>query len=51
MSVSFIAAASHADREDIRASLAELIATHPALKGKDRVSFPYRTVAYHCARI
>lgn len=50
MSVSFIASASEADRNLIHSSLEELIAMHPALRDKSIVSFPYRTVGYHCVR-
>ena len=50
MSVSFIAAAPPAQNARMRAELEKLVATHPALKGKDVVRFPYRTVAYHCVR-
>jgi SAM-dependent methyltransferase len=48
MSVSFIAAQPERIRNDVRAALLDLVATHPDLRGRDTVAFPYRTVAYHC---
>jgi SAM-dependent methyltransferase len=51
MSVSFIAAQPGAIRDDVRAALLDLVATHPDLKGRDTVAFPYRTVAFRCVRL
>lgn len=51
MSVSFIAALAAADRAAVAAALRELAATHPALRGRDRIAFPYRTEAYRCDRL
>lgn len=50
MSVSFIASASAPQRDAVRASLEELIATHPALMRREVVSFPYKTVAWDSDR-
>ena len=51
MSVSFIAALPPSDNAAVRASLEALIATHPALCGRETVRFPYQTVAFHCRRL
>lgn len=50
MSVSFIAALPVQERNHVRLQLEELVATHPGLRGRDTVRFPYRTLACHCAR-
>jgi SAM-dependent methyltransferase len=50
MSVSFIAALPQGENERVRGELEKLVATHPALKGREVVSFPYRTVAFDCVR-
>ncbi len=50
MSVSFIASQPAPQQAQIRAALEHLIATHPALRGRTTISFPYQTVAMHCAR-
>ncbi|PVZ20295.1 MULTISPECIES: class I SAM-dependent methyltransferase [unclassified Pseudomonas] len=50
LSVSFIAALPQAEQDAVAAQLRDLIATHPALKGKDQVSFPYQTQAYAWSR-
>jgi len=51
MSVSFIAALAEPAKSQARAQLQELTATHPDLRGRDVVLFPYRTLAYHCTRL
>jgi SAM-dependent methyltransferase len=51
MSVSFIASQPAPQQARIRADLEHLIATHPALRGRATISFPYQTVAMHCARV
>lgn len=51
MSISFIAALPRSEQDGIRARLHDLIATDPALRGRDAVSFPYRTEAYCCERL
>jgi len=50
MSVSFIAALPEAGQAKVRAQIETLIATHPALRGRETVRFPYQTVAFHCVR-
>ena len=50
MSVSFIAVLPEADNSRVRSALEQLGASHPALRGRDVVSFPYRTLAFHCVR-
>ncbi|MBS0318703.1 MAG: class I SAM-dependent methyltransferase, partial [Proteobacteria bacterium] len=50
LSVSFIAALAPADKAAVREQLEALIATHPALRGRSEVSFPYQTQAFHCQR-
>lgn len=50
LSVSFIAALAPADKAEVRVQLQALIATHPALRGRAEVSFPYHTQAFCCAR-
>ncbi len=50
MSVSFIAALPAAERTRVEAALRELAATHPALRGRERLAFPYSTRAYRCDR-
>ena len=51
LSVSFIAALPVAAKAVVAEKLQALIDTHPELKGRSEVTFPYRTHAYHCARI
>ncbi|WP_338721838.1 class I SAM-dependent methyltransferase [Pseudomonas tolaasii] len=51
LSVSFIAALGPAEKATVTAQLQALIDTHPALKGRDTVAFPYRTQAYVCQRL
>lgn len=46
LSVSFIAALPDEQKQRVAEQLHELIATHPALKGRSEVAFPYRTEAY-----
>ena len=50
LSVSFIAALPEAERARVEERLLALIATHPALRGRESVAFPYRTHAYRCIR-
>ncbi len=50
LSVSFIAALSDAEREKVAAKLRTLIATDPALKGKDDIAAPYITMAFSLER-
>ena len=51
LSVSFIAALGPAEKATVTAQLQALIDTHPALKGRDTVAFPYQTQAYVCQRL
>ena len=51
LSVSFIAALPDAAKAVVTAQLQVLIDTHPALKGRDTVAFPYQTQAYVCHRL
>ncbi|WLH32470.1 class I SAM-dependent methyltransferase [Pseudomonas canadensis] len=48
LSVSFIAALPEASKAVVTAQLQALIDTHPSLKGRDTVAFPYQTQAYVC---
>ena len=50
LSVSFLAALPAPEKAKVRAELEQLIATHPDLRGRDTVVFPYRTEAYCCTR-
>ncbi|KAF1049240.1 class I SAM-dependent methyltransferase [Xylophilus sp.] len=50
MSVSFIAALPAAENARVRAQIEELAATHPALRGRQEVSFPYSTLAFTAVR-
>ncbi|MGR2708424.1 SAM-dependent methyltransferase [Pseudomonas sp. IB20] len=51
LSVSFIAALPAAQKATVTAQLQALIETHPALRGRDTVAFPYQTQAYVCHRL
>ncbi|WP_426108574.1 class I SAM-dependent methyltransferase [Pseudomonas sp. TWR1-1-4] len=51
LSVSFIAALPEASKAVVAAQLQALIDTHPSLKGRDTVAFPYQTQAYVCHRL
>ena len=51
MCVSFIAALPAPERAQVERQLREVIATHPVLRGRAEVAFPYRTEAYRCRRI
>jgi SAM-dependent methyltransferase len=50
-SISFIAALEDAERQRLLTRVRELIAATPALAGRSEVTFPYVTMAYHCARL
>lgn len=50
LSVSFIAALPAAERADVAAQLRTLIATHPQLKDRPTIAFPYVTRAYCSTR-
>lgn len=51
LSVSFIAALPDAEKAKVTAQLQDLIDTHPDLRGRDTVAFPYQTQAYVCRRL
>jgi len=51
MSVSFIAALAPEANAKVRRQIEELIATHPDLRGKTRLRFPYTTRAFVCTRM
>ncbi|NWB93847.1 class I SAM-dependent methyltransferase [Pseudomonas agarici] len=51
LSVSFIAALPAVEKAKVAGHLNTLIATHPALRGKETIAFPYRTEAYRCLRL
>ena len=51
LSVSFIAALPEPEKAGVAAQLRELIASHPALRERDTIAFPYRTEAYRCKRM
>lgn len=51
LSVSFIAALPEATKAKVTAQLRALIDTHPSLRGRDTVAFPYQTQAYVCDRL
>ena len=50
LSTSFIAALPEDERRHVREQLAQLIATHPALRGQATVSYPYKTHAFMAVR-
>lgn len=50
MSVSFIAALPDVPRDAVRRDIETLVATHPALRGRETVRVPYTTLACHCVR-
>ncbi|WP_296256281.1 MULTISPECIES: class I SAM-dependent methyltransferase [unclassified Pseudomonas] len=51
LSVSFIAALPEADKALMTEQLRELINTHPALRDRQTIEFPYQTQAYLCRRL
>lgn len=51
LSVSFIAALPKADKAVVTEQLRDLIKTHPALRGRETLDFPYQTQAYLCRRL
>lgn len=51
LSVSFIAAQTEEAQADIAEQLRDLAANHPALKGKEQISFPYVTETYSATRL
>lgn len=51
LSVSFIAALPTAEQAEVARQLRALIAEHPALRGRQTLSFPYRTHAFRARRL
>lgn len=51
LSVSFIAALPAAEKATVTEQLREMINTHPALRGRETIAFPYQTQAYLCRRL
>lgn len=51
MSVSFIAALPPAEKANVLEQLRALIQSHPALRGRETIEFPYQTQAYVCHRL
>jgi SAM-dependent methyltransferase len=51
LSVSFIAALPDDEKSEVADRLSKLIASHPQLKGRESIAFPYQTHAYRCTRI
>lgn len=51
LSVSFIAALPPAEKAQVTEQLQSLINTHPALRGRETVAFPYQTQAYRSQRL
>jgi SAM-dependent methyltransferase len=51
LSVSFIAALPATVRDGIAEQLRDLIDGHPDLRGRELVTFPYRTHAFRCAKL
>ena len=51
LSVSFIAALPAQEKANVANQLRALIVSHPALRERDAISFPYRTDAYLCTRV
>lgn len=51
LSVSFIAALPDAEKKRVADQLRTLIQSHPALRGRKHIEFPYQTHAYSCRRL
>lgn len=51
LSVSFIASLPPAERAKVTEQLQQLIDTHPSLRGREVIEFPYQTQAYLCRRL
>ena len=50
LSVSFIAALPPHEKANVASQLRALIASHPALRERDAIAYPYKTMAYRCTR-
>jgi SAM-dependent methyltransferase len=51
LSVSFMAALPHDQKELVTSQLRKVIATYPELAGKTQVTFPYETLACFCTKL
>jgi len=51
LSVSFIASLPDAERARVEAQLLDLIASHPDLRDRESIAFPYLTHAFRCTRV
>ncbi|HUX25166.1 MAG TPA: class I SAM-dependent methyltransferase [Burkholderiales bacterium] len=51
LSISFIAALTTHEKSKVADQLRALIASHPTLRGRDTIAFPYRTEAYRCTSL
>ena len=51
LSVSFIATLAPNEKAQVAEQLRALIASHPALRERDSIAFPYRTEVYWCTRL
>jgi SAM-dependent methyltransferase len=51
LSVSFIAALPPTEKAKVSEQLQKLIQTHPSLRGRETIEFPYQTRAYVCRRL
>ena len=51
LSVSFIANLPDAERAGVETRLRDLILSHPALRDRETVAFPYLTHAFRCTRV
>jgi len=49
-SISFISALAENDRSTVVAQVQKLLAEHPALAGKEKIEFPYRTDLFWCEK-
>ena len=50
LSVSYIAALPEDERSRVTDRLNELVASHPAIEGRDSIVFPYQTRAFSCSK-
>ena len=51
LSVSFIANLPEAERAGVKARLLDLIASHPELRDRESIAFPYLTHAFRCTKV
>lgn len=50
LSISFIAALPDCEKSKVTDRLNDLIASHPAIRGRESIAFPYQTRAFSCRR-